>query len=405
MIKPTLDVSFGTWSAPEIPLTVEYGLDAMEEIRASACDGLQQLAHGGLEVGGVLFGSRNGNTVRILKWRPIACEHTEGPTLRLSARDRIGLARQIEVAKSDPELAGLQPLGWFLSHCRSDIFLNAAELEIYNGFFEAPWQVTLVIRPARLGTARAGFFARQADGALRSESSYLDFNVEPMHRAAAPFVERRSAPRRQLPLAQNQKPEPRQQSRPEPSAPRLIEPPRFTMGKLGKPAKSAKPRSSEQWLWIIPGSLAMLIVAALIDPRVGQKLLPVVNPPFSFRAYTAGETVQVEWDANSATIRSAKQAAIDLSDGTGKQHYSLTASQLREGKMTYLRPATDVDLRMSVDPAVGPPMQESVRLVGPGAPSTSDHDQLVEEIARLKEELRKERAKNRKPKSTTAVVP
>src|SRR5579864_6394390 len=113
MTKPTVELTVDVWNAPEVRLTVEYAVEAMEEIRAAVSDGLQQLAHGGLEVGGVLFGSRLDNSIRILKWRPIACEHAEGPTLRLSTRDRIGLTRQLEVAKGDPDLAGLQPLGWF----------------------------------------------------------------------------------------------------------------------------------------------------------------------------------------------------------------------------------------------------------------------------------------------------
>jgi hypothetical protein len=398
MTKPTVEVSFGTWSAPEIRLTVEYAVTVMEEIRATACDGLQQLAHGGLEVGGVLFGSRSGDSVRILKWRPIACEHAEGPTLRLSTRDRIGLTRQIEVAKSDPDLAGLQPVGWFLSHCRSDIFLTAAELEIYNGFFDAPWQVTLVLRPARLGSARAGFFAREADGALRSESSYKDFTVEPVHRPA-PLVERRAVPRRNLPLALNSKPEPRQQSRPEAAQPKPVDPPRFT-------AVKQAPSSTGRWLWMIPGCLAMLIVGAIINQKFGQQLMPAVNPQISFRAYTAGETVQVEWDINSASVLSAKQAVLELSDGSDdkhKQHYSLTAAQIHGGKLTYPRPASDVDLRMTVYPAIGSPVQESVRLVGPGSPSGTNRGQLEEEVMRLREELRKERAKNKKLKATAAV--
>src|SRR5262245_12202371 len=103
----------------------------MDEIRGVAWEGLQQLVHGGLEVGGVLFGARRDGSIRLLTWRPIACEHAQGPTLRLSARDRVNLTRLLEAAKNDPDLAGLQPVGWFVSHARSDIFLNASDIEIY----------------------------------------------------------------------------------------------------------------------------------------------------------------------------------------------------------------------------------------------------------------------------------
>ena len=199
MTEQAAEFIFGSWSTPEIQLTIEYPLEVLDEIRAAVCDGLQQLSHGGLEVGGVLFGARRENTLRILTWRPISCEHAHGPSLRLSARDRIDLARLMEVAKTDSDLAGLQPAGWFLSHARSDIFLSQSDLETFHGFFAEPWQVTLVLRPSRSGAARAGFFLREADGSLRSESSYKDFVVEPLHRpgGSADHTGRRS---RDLPM-------------------------------------------------------------------------------------------------------------------------------------------------------------------------------------------------------------
>ncbi len=394
MTKPTVELTVGVWSAPEVRLTVEYAVEAMEEIRAAVSDGLQQLAHGGLEVGGVLFGSRRDDSIRIRKWRPIACEHAEGPTLRLSTRDRIGLTRQLEVAKGDPDLAGLEPLGWFLSHCRSDIFLTASDQEIYNGFFTEPWQVTLVLRPTRLGPARAGFFVREADGALRSDASYKDFTVEPMHRPP-PSGERRAVPRRSLPIAPQPRPEPRAAPRIVPEPLRQVEPPRFF-------EERRRSTSNAQWLWAIPGCLAILIVGALIN----QKFSSTANPPFSFRAYNSGDAVQVEWDANSTTVSSARQAVLEMKNGNETRKYPLTAAQLRGGKTTYPRQGADVELRMIVYPASGAPVQEFARLLGPpSAPSTTERDQLEAEVKRLKEELRRERQKKKIVKTTAVPVP
>ena len=70
---------FGSWSVPEVPLTIEYSFEVLDQIRASATDGLRQLSRGGLEVGGVLYGTRDANSIRITSWRPIACEHARGP--------------------------------------------------------------------------------------------------------------------------------------------------------------------------------------------------------------------------------------------------------------------------------------------------------------------------------------
>jgi hypothetical protein len=402
--KPTAEASFGRWSTPEVSLTIEYAVEAMEQIRAAVCDGLQQLAHGGMEVGGVLFGLRAGNSIRILKWRPIACEHAEGPSLRLSARDRIGLTRLLEEAKSDPELAGMQPLGWFLSHPRSDIFMTAADLEIFGGFFPEPGQVTLVLRPSRLGPARAGFFVREADGTLKADSSHKDFTVEPLHRGAPP-VERRKAERRVLPLPPLVQAEQRSAPRPLPAVARQVEPPRFLLEK-------SRPPSSGRWLWAIPGCLAILITAALIQ----QKSSAPVDPSFAFRTYNSGATVQIEWDPNSASVRGARQAAIEIKDGSETHQFPLTGSQLLSGKMPYTPKAADVEFRMTVQPGSGPPVQGFARLVGPPPPSSApqapvevvesskDRRKLEAEVKRLKEELRKEGTRAKKLQDTVRIL-
>ena len=98
MTEQTAEFIFGSWSAPEIPVGIEYPLEVLDEIRAAATDGLQKLARGGLEVAGVLFGVRRESGIRILTWRPIPCEYALGPTLQLSERDRVELRRLIDSA-------------------------------------------------------------------------------------------------------------------------------------------------------------------------------------------------------------------------------------------------------------------------------------------------------------------
>ena len=69
------DVTFGTWSVTASPVTVEYSLVVIEEIRHEVAEGFQKLSRGGIEVGGVLYGVHQGPTVRIMAIRPAACEH------------------------------------------------------------------------------------------------------------------------------------------------------------------------------------------------------------------------------------------------------------------------------------------------------------------------------------------
>src|SRR5580704_6453950 len=115
---------FASWNIPQFPRAIEYPLEVLEEIRAFACDELLQLSHGGDEVGGVLFGTRREDLIRILTWRPIACEHSGGEGLRLSNNDRMNLAVQLEVGRQNPDLKDLRPIGWFVSHLRGDVSLS-----------------------------------------------------------------------------------------------------------------------------------------------------------------------------------------------------------------------------------------------------------------------------------------
>src|SRR5258708_6099150 len=96
------EVKVGTWNVPESPVTVEYSLVVIEEIRHEVAEGYQRLSRGGIEVGGVLYGTREGRVVKVTAMRPIACEHARGPAFLLSDKDRIALNEQLLQDKDDP---------------------------------------------------------------------------------------------------------------------------------------------------------------------------------------------------------------------------------------------------------------------------------------------------------------
>src|SRR5437870_7801531 len=98
------DVTFGTWAVAESPITIEYSLVVIEEIRREVAEGFQKLSRGGIEVGGVLYGTRDSREVRLLAIRPIACEHARGPSFQLSDNDRAALDQQLSQDHDDPQL-------------------------------------------------------------------------------------------------------------------------------------------------------------------------------------------------------------------------------------------------------------------------------------------------------------
>src|SRR5271168_2990603 len=182
MIKSAADFIMGVWTAPEVPLLIEYPLDIMEELRAQLCDELQRLSRGGGDVAGVLFGVSRGAAIRIMTWRAISRGPAEEHATRMSRHDRAEMVRVLGMAGSDPSMQGFEPRGWFVSRTESGTGLTPAEIDLFENFFPNSWQVTLLLRRGPGGTARAGFFVREPDGSLRPDASYRELFVQPVRR-------------------------------------------------------------------------------------------------------------------------------------------------------------------------------------------------------------------------------
>lgn len=386
---------FASWRVPQMPGGIEYPLDLMEEIRAFTCEELLQVSRGGNEVGGVLFGTRREGLLRILTWRPIACEHKHGASFVLTAGDRMNLAVQLELARQNADLKDLRPVGCFLSHLEEGVCLSDTDLETYNGFFPESWQVALVICPKGERRAEAGFFFREPGGKLETKASYHGFELQPLapaHTAgglvalkpepAAPKPAlaariREQAPAVALPQVQPVRP-PKSvapvAARPEPLAqdePAVLLPFDGFQTEERLPAK-------ERWLWAVPILLAIGIAAFVLYER------PVVaSNAIGLRATADAQTVQLGWDSNSRAVRGSPTGEIDVSDGGASSKISLSSDQLRAGKMSYQPQSADVGFEMIVYPASGAPIHDSTRLVVPGfkpatqAPQLLPHDQAV----------------------------
>src|SRR5258708_30735158 len=99
---------FSSWSVNGHAVVIEYSRRVLDEIRADSVEGLHRIRHGGIEVGGVLFGSRRGDRIQILNSRPLHCEYAQGPSFLLSEKDDAALDTLIASARTDPQLRGLR---------------------------------------------------------------------------------------------------------------------------------------------------------------------------------------------------------------------------------------------------------------------------------------------------------
>ena len=121
------DVSYGTWKPPDSPYRIRYALDALREIEFHVSEGFRRIPYGGIEHGGLLFGRHAGEAIQIEAFRPIECEHAAGPSFSLSEADLAGIRSHLATFAEQPELAGFEPVGIFISHSRRDLRVSSDE--------------------------------------------------------------------------------------------------------------------------------------------------------------------------------------------------------------------------------------------------------------------------------------
>lgn len=420
------DATFGTWTAAASPLTIEYSLVVIEEIRREVAEGFQKLSRGGIEVGGLLYGVHEGQTVRIMAIRPAACEHASGPTFRLSERDRTALHEQIRQDQSDSRLEDMVCVGWYVSHTRTEIVLTESDQDIFSSFFAKPWQVTLVVRPSRGGNMRAGFFVWESGGTVNTRQSYQEFNF-PDRLAAAfehrgsfaerPAPEQRSAPRvsRPAPVPAPPAPETAPNPAPRAGAPDVVSPsPKASTSSgltslFGEPpsvkdaappawdqadsgmASSTKTKSGRKWIAL---AAALIVVAVLAVTGARYFVTGGTNETIGLSVLEREGQLDIRWNGQSPPVSKAVRATLEIADGPETRTIPLKAQDLAAGKFAYKRNSGDIQVRMIVDEPDGAKVQEASRFLGPPPEKINDEelktlqqrrDDLESEIGRLKQ--------------------
>ena len=395
------EVKFASWTAPESPIAIEYSLIVIEEIRHAVAEGFQRLSRGGIEVGGILYGAREGLMVRVLAMRPIACEHARGPAFLLSDKDRKGLNDQISADASDPHLEGLIRVGWFLSHTRSEIALSDSDLELYSIFFPAPWEVTLIVRPGRGGAMRAGFFVREADGTVNAERSHLDFNfpdrLAGVLAAPGTRLERVPGERRgnAMPRAEAFRSSAGAIAAARGDVPEIpIAAPTFGQTRY-VPAGPPK----KKWPWLV-GWAVLVILAAVFGLR--YFMFKPAAEPIALAVFEKDGQLHIEWNHSARPVAAAVRGTLVINDGKETQTFALAPRELTLGSYTYARQSGDVEVRISVEDSEGAKVQEASRFVGQPPVRVDENelndlkkkrDELLAEVDRLTREngVRQER--------------
>ena len=423
----------GIWQVPECPWLISYPSPLFDEIRLAVVDAFFSIPRGGAEIGGVLYGSHTESEVRISAFRPMECEHALGPTFLLSGKDLARLAAQLEGAAADPALRGLEAVGWYHSHTRSDIFLSEADLEIYNRFFPEPWQVALVLRPAGMKPTRAGFFFRGRQGAIQSSASYLEFvvggAVEPPPQGNG---RPRPAPAPQ-PVPVNRTPEPAPEPAPEPPA---APPPaaeatlpaslpaasamlqRIETLPARAPSEAAPPIEmrptefvppaymipqaqppSRARLWIALALVAAaLALIAYITADFWMRGAAGKGPYLHLQALDTQGQLRIQWDRGGPAAQDAQSGVLEITDGQATTAMPLDAVKIRAGSFQYARQSEMVEVHMTVRTTKGKSFEEFTSFIGQPPPAATAQDldkqkraaELAAEAERARGDLKKE---------------
>ena len=162
------------WEVPQKPVAVQLSYGMIDRLEKETVENFRSLTSRGSEIGGLLLGtvgSGNPAVVAVDDFELIPCDYSRGPLYRLSDADmgRFEYAMQQRLNEK-----GLLVVGYFRSHTRKGLSLDAEDVAFLEARFRDAHQVALLVRPYATKASTAGIFIRE-DGVLHGDASYMEF--------------------------------------------------------------------------------------------------------------------------------------------------------------------------------------------------------------------------------------
>jgi hypothetical protein len=325
------------WEHPGRPFAVHVHLDVVDRLGAEVMRGFGAIPKRGAEVGGVLLGSiepGEPTIVRVEDFELVPCSYERGPSYLLNDLERTRFASAVARWESGAEGA-VRPVGFFRSHTRDGMSLAPEDAALLDELFPAAEQVALLIRPFAAKASQAGFLIRE-DGAFPQEPP-LEF----------PFRRRELAGEAPPPRRSFQERRPRRTPVPAHAAPQgdFAEEPPFEPGRAWTPAAASPARPWYKWAAaLVCGLLLGFGAARLILPRAGEGGPPRLE--LNLSAARAGDSITIRWNRDSAALRGATHAALEIEDGGISKTVPLEAAELRNGTVLYQNSSNLVRFRL-----------------------------------------------------------
>jgi hypothetical protein len=352
-------------------IRIEFDDAVIQDIRARSIEGSQAMPFGGLEVGGVLFGTHEASVLHVKAWKPMACEHKRGPGLQLSRRDEEALVELLHGAPEDPLVKGMATVGWFRSTRKQALTLSQEDAALHAAFFPAPWQAALVLKPKVFGASRIAVFAADESGSLQLAAPVQEFDVSGPPAAPASRRERPAFGERQE----------RPEAQPAPSLP-TVEP--LPIPSFAPVIPASEP--SHLIRWAVAAVVVLTLVAASIVWFLKQ---PIALTPVPIQISGEAGKLRFSWDPQSPTIRQSSGGKLQIADGDANRELLLDRAALSGGGATYAPASGEVSVKLIINTPSGP-LEQSTRYLSPatGGSSQKQIDELTRERDALREKAR-----------------
>ena len=182
------------WEAPQKPACVYLSFDVIDRLERETVENFRSLTSRGSEMGGILLGSVVPGTpasISVEDYETIECDYSRGPLYRLSDADLGRFERAIE----ERSKAGkIQVVGFFRSHTRKGLALDAEDLQFLEARFRNPYSMALLVRPFATKASVGGIFLREGGG-FNSEAqrARVSVSVRAAHTVKTGYGDRVSA--------------------------------------------------------------------------------------------------------------------------------------------------------------------------------------------------------------------
>jgi hypothetical protein len=392
------------------------------------CSDPRDLASAGARIGaaGLLFGTAEQNSVAVERFKAFAAaDSSDG-----GAPKREDLDAALKCSLADPDISSLQLVGWYCVRSPNDVAsLSDSDIEFHNSRFRRATDLALILKPKEEAGVAIELYGRSS---LRTALLRHDYRFGSLMLADAAGV---NAPMQvgmleiigddhHLKLFQALDSVDRAgeregwkkialwvkritRLRPEWMRTRLAREVHtpisnarglpvqagtdITVDRGGSTTKLNSPvpgsRSPQSQLpWISSAVLLALATAVALTWLYARPLLSGLTGNASFlrirRSAPLNLRVQrqpdgsllVRWDAYSAAVRSAKDATIQIDDGSEHRDLKLDSTQVANGSILYTPTSRDLTFRLEVFEGKGAPISQWMRVVDGSQAALAGHN-------------------------------